>query len=354
MGASSKSTFAKFREVTGRRKEGSGKSSIQRGAEDRCRLRSFADEVLILTSFPISWMILGKSFYPSPSQSQLWDGADLPTLEGLPGNSTGNMGQGQDTQWLSPAQRSQEYRGCGRAAPPRGRDGPDSPRGGAQGSRGVPCRPPPQPAWPAPPATSPQPPGPSARPSPPAHLALPAPPCPARGARSPPPPALRRLVPHLAASPSSAPRSRQPRARAPKGLRARSRAAQARTRCVSRARRRPLGPRAGPRRVLVAVLRQGPGRMGLSSFPDTWARAVISLSVRRVAGRQRFAGAWCRLIPSRGRWGGAGWYCPAFVFLTFPPLPLLQQRKFEAKGLGPRTASSDRLSSPGLAVLLMD
>lgn len=30
-----------------------------------------------------------------------------------------------------------------------------------------------------------------------------------------------------------------------------------------------LSPRAGPRRVLVAVLRQGPGRMGLSSFPDT-------------------------------------------------------------------------------------
>lgn len=44
----------------------------------------------------------------------------------------------------------------------------------------------------------------------------PPPPLPARGARTPPPPpppSLQRLVPHLAVSPSCAPRSRQPRAR---------------------------------------------------------------------------------------------------------------------------------------------
>lgn len=71
MGVGSKLTFVKFKEVTGRRKEGTVKKGIHCGAEDRCRFRSSADKIRSLTSFLILCVILGKSFYRSLRQPQL-------------------------------------------------------------------------------------------------------------------------------------------------------------------------------------------------------------------------------------------------------------------------------------------
>ena len=100
MGVGSKLTFVKFKEVTGRRKEGTVKKGIHCGAEDRCRLRSFADKIRRLTSFLILCVILGKSFYrklrqPSSKMGQkylLWK-AYL------------------KTQWLTSV-RGRAHRGC--------------------------------------------------------------------------------------------------------------------------------------------------------------------------------------------------------------------------------------------------